>query len=131
MSSAQITDVAQTLLKDLTHHLLDPMEANPPTSTRPDDIMVDVGVYAIYTFLILLVILSLRYGMLNPCARRVVQNKADVGKFGDSGTEFVLYGIFTCVGMACLLPEPWLWTFGGDGWWSGEQYRMTNALRCW
>jgi len=52
-----------------------------------------------------------------------------VRKFGDSGTEFVMYSLFTWFGLSCILAEPWLWK--STEWWPIEQATLTNALRCW
>ena len=125
----EILATSLDLLLDLSHHVLHPLEDSPNTSARPDNIYVDIGIYSVYTVFILLFILSLRHVLLNPLARRLVHDEADVSKFGDSGTEFILYGVFTVVGLACLLPESWLWPT--TEWWPIEQATMSNALRCW
>ncbi len=124
-----VLTTSESLLRDLFHHVVHPLEEDPKTSTRPDNVNIDIGIYITYTIICLFIILSLRHLILNPLAKMVVQNERDVGKFGDSGTEFVLYGVFTVVGLSCLLSEPWLWP--STDWWPIEQATMTNALRCW
>jgi ceramide synthetase len=99
-------------------------------STKSGDIFVDAGVFVIFTLASLVFILVLRHCILNPLASRIVLEKSDIGKFGDSGTEFVLYAMFAFMGMSVVLREPWMWP--SSSWWDyPAQATMTNGLRCW
>ena len=99
------------------------------TSTRSPNIIVDLGVYLLFTFVSLCFILVLRRCILNPLATYLVTDQRDVGRFGDSATEFVLYLLFSLLGLSCVVGEQWLWP--STEWWPIEQATMSNSLRCW
>ena len=99
------------------------------TSTRSSNIIVDLGVYLLFTFVSLCFILVLRRCILNPLATYLVTDQRNVGRFGDSATEFVLYLLFSLLGLSCVIREQWLWP--STEWWPIEQATMSNSLRCW
>ena len=128
----EILNISSLLSKDLLRQVVSMFYVpfnEVGTSTRSPNIIVDLGVYLLFTFVSLCFILFLRRCILNPLATYLVTDQRDVGRFGDSATEFVLYFLFSLLGLSCVVREQWLWP--STEWWPIEQATMSNSLRCW